>query len=63
MEGKCRVCMVKIEGNPKWIPSCTTKVKEGMSVITSSEEIDNYVKENLQLVLSKLKKKNKKIKK
>ena len=34
----CRMCLVKVEGMPKLVPSCATPVADGMVVETSSEE-------------------------
>jgi NADH-quinone oxidoreductase subunit G len=36
--GVCRLCMVKIEGNPKLQIGCNTAVAEGMKVETKNEE-------------------------
>jgi len=37
--GKCRVCVVEVEGIGGLQTSCTTQVSEGMKVITNSENI------------------------
>jgi len=37
--GACRMCLVRIEGMPKLETACTTRVREGMVVVTESEEI------------------------
>ena len=36
----CRMCLVEIEGMPKLMASCSLPVKEGMVVITKSENFD-----------------------
>jgi len=37
--GACRMCLVEIEGMPKLQTSCSTPVKEGMVVITTSDRV------------------------
>jgi NADH-quinone oxidoreductase subunit G len=37
--GACRMCLVEIEGIPKLQTACSTAVKEGMSVTTSSDRV------------------------
>ena len=37
--GNCRVCLVKVDGRPKLMPSCNLEVAPGMRVETSSEEV------------------------
>lgn len=51
-EGNCRMCLVEIEGVRGLTTSCTTKVREGMIVRTSTEEIIKGRKNNLELLLS-----------
>src|SRR5258705_292651 len=34
--GNCRICLVSVEGQPKLLPACATKVAEGMVVTTES---------------------------
>ena len=34
--GNCRICLVSVEGQPKLIPACATKVADGMAVTTQS---------------------------
>jgi formate dehydrogenase alpha subunit len=50
--GGCRLCIVRIEGFPRPVTSCTTPVRDGMIVITSSDEINALRKTMLQLLLS-----------
>jgi bidirectional [NiFe] hydrogenase diaphorase subunit len=40
--GGCRLCLVHVEGNPKLLTACTTKVSEGMIVKTDSERLAGY---------------------
>jgi len=48
--GICRVCLVEIEGRRPTV-SCMTPVEEGMVVHTSSEELDQIRKVNLELLV------------
>jgi len=49
--GNCRMCLVKIEKNPKPQPSCMTPVAEGMVVHTNTPEIAELRKAMLEFVL------------
>jgi NADH-quinone oxidoreductase subunit G len=49
--GNCRMCLVKIEKNPKPQPSCMTKVAEGMVIYTDTPEIAEMRKAMLEFVL------------
>ena len=50
--GGCRMCIVEIVGTRKPVTSCTTLVKEGMEVITTSPSLENLRKITLELILS-----------
>ncbi|MDD4961885.1 MAG: FAD-dependent oxidoreductase [Candidatus Marinimicrobia bacterium] len=50
--GSCWVCSVKVEGVKGFVTSCSTRVQEGMSVITDSPEVRNARKTALELLLS-----------
>ena len=55
-EGKdalCRMCVVEIEGMPKLMPSCITKVKDGMVVSTDSERVRASRLRTLDLICSR----------
>lgn len=47
--GACRLCLVQEKGKSELLPSCFTPVKEGMEIVTSSQEI--YASRRLQLQL------------
>jgi len=47
----CRLCIVKVEGEPHLQASCSTEVKEGMVVTTDLEEIQQMRKLMLELLL------------
>src|SRR5206468_10338582 len=34
--GNCRICLVSVDGQPKLLPACATKVADGMVVTTES---------------------------
>ncbi len=48
----CRVCMVEVEGAARLVPSCSTKVKEGMVVHTNTHRVREARDINLQLILA-----------
>ena len=49
--GNCRMCLVKIEKNPKPQPSCMTPVAEGMIVYTNTPEVAELRKAMLEFIL------------
>ena len=50
--GDCRMCIVEIEGRRGLVPSCNTKVEEGMKIKTNTPEINEARKVILDLILS-----------
>ena len=52
VQGSCRLCMIEIEGKKGLHASCTTKVEEGMKVITDSKDISRAKQTNLELIFS-----------
>lgn len=50
--GACRLCVVQVEGNPKLMPACTTKVEEGMVIITDSDRLKKYRRMIIALLAS-----------
>jgi len=50
--GDCRMCIVEIEGRRGLVPSCNTKVEEGMVVRTNTPEINESRRVVLDLILS-----------
>jgi NADH dehydrogenase/NADH:ubiquinone oxidoreductase subunit G len=50
--GACRLCLVEIEGMKAPLIACTTRVREGMSVITKTEKIQEIRKFVIDLILS-----------
>lgn len=51
--GRCRICVVEIEGQDRLAISCVNKVKEGMAVHTDSERVRQARRNRLELILSK----------
>ncbi len=37
--GACKMCVVEVEGRDHLVTSCTTKVQDGMVVMTNSERV------------------------
>lgn len=50
--GACGLCTVEVEGNPKLLRACSTKVAVGMTVHTVSDRINASRKVALELLLS-----------
>jgi formate dehydrogenase major subunit len=50
--GGCRLCIVEIEGSPKFVPSCATPAVDGTKIITHSERIVAQRKATLELLFS-----------
>lgn len=50
--GSCRVCLVKVKGAKALVPSCTTKVTEGMQILTDDPDVIEARKLSLSLLIS-----------
>ena len=50
--GDCRICLVEVEGRRGYVPSCITKVEEGMVVRTNTPDLVESRKLILDLILS-----------
>ena len=50
--GACRLCLVEVKGSNKLLPSCVTRVEEGMEVTTTSERLDRYRRSILELLFT-----------
>ena len=50
--GKCRVCVVEVEGMPGLQTSCTLEAKDGMKVVTDSEKVLEAQRLVVNLMLS-----------
>lgn len=51
-EGSCRMCLVEIEGIPKLELACSTRIREGMKISTSSPEVIEARKAVLEFLLA-----------
>jgi len=51
--GNCRICLVSVEGQPKLLPACATKVTDGMVVTTESHAAVENRKGVLRLLLER----------
>lgn len=51
--GACRLCVVKVKGARGLVPSCCTKINDGMEVITEDDQLNHYRKVILELLLSR----------
>ncbi|MDD5285966.1 MAG: molybdopterin-dependent oxidoreductase [Desulfuromonadaceae bacterium] len=49
--GACRICVVKVEGVERFMTACNTPVKDGITVITTSQELIETRKKTLELML------------
>lgn len=52
IKANCRMCLVEIKGQKGLQTSCSTPVKEGMEILTSTPEIEKARKINLELIFS-----------
>lgn len=52
VKANCRICVVEIKGRNDLVTACSTKVVEGMEILTKSEKIDRARKINLELIFA-----------
>lgn len=50
--GACRLCVVEIKGGNKLLPACVTQAQEGMEVIAHSDELTEYRRLIVELLLT-----------
>jgi len=50
--GGCRLCIVEVKDIPRPVTACTTPVREGMEVITTSPYLEKLRRTTLELLLS-----------
>ncbi|MBI2428832.1 MAG: bidirectional hydrogenase complex protein HoxU [Ignavibacteriales bacterium] len=50
--GACRLCVVQVEGIPKLLPACTTRVEEGMVIHTATDKLKKYRRMIIALLAS-----------
>src|SRR5438046_1569257 len=51
--GNCRICLVSVDGQPKLLPACATKVADGMVVTTESHAAVENRRGVLRLLLER----------
>jgi formate dehydrogenase major subunit len=52
--GGCRLCLVDIKGEPRLLPACTTKVREGMVVTARSKALERFRRRQLEWYAARL---------
>ena len=52
VKANCRVCVVELEGSKNLVPSCSTPVREGMKVRTTSARVRETVQTILELIFA-----------
>jgi bidirectional [NiFe] hydrogenase diaphorase subunit len=50
--GACRMCLVEVAGSSKLLSACSTRVAEGMKVLTDTERLRKYRKMILELLFA-----------
>ncbi len=50
--GACGICVVKIEGNPRLVRACSTKIVEGQNYITHDPEIQGIRRTVIEMILA-----------
>lgn len=50
--GRCRMCLVEVKGARTPMTACSTKVREGMEVLTETERVRTRRRQNLELIAS-----------
>ena len=48
----CRICVVEVDGREALYPACSTKIWEGMNIVTNSAEIIKIRRNVLELILA-----------
>ena len=50
--GACRLCLVEVKGVSKLLPACTTRIAEGMEILTDSERLQKYRRMTIELLFA-----------
>lgn len=50
--GACRLCLVEVVGTARLLPACTTRVAEGMEILTGTERLSRYRRMTLELLMA-----------
>jgi len=48
----CRICVVEVVGRKNLVTSCTTKISDGLEILTNSKKVIDSRKTTLELILS-----------
>lgn len=51
-KGNCRVCVAEIKGRKNLVASCSTKVEDGMEIITDNERVKKARNLNIELIFA-----------
>lgn len=52
IKGNCRICVVEVKGNKKLTAACSTRVREGMEVLTNTKKVRDMQRGILELMLA-----------
>ncbi|MEI6597128.1 MAG: [FeFe] hydrogenase, group A [bacterium] len=52
VKANCRVCVVEITGRKSLVTSCSTKVEDGMEIVTDSERVKRSRNLNIELIFA-----------
>jgi len=50
--GACRLCLVEVKGSHRLQPACTLRAEEGMEITTSSERLQRYRRQLVELLFA-----------
>ena len=50
--GACRLCLVEVKGQGRLQPACTLRAEEGMEITTSSERLQRYRRQIVELLFA-----------
>ena len=50
--GSCRMCIVEADGYPGFLAACRTMVRDGMTIRTNTDRVENTRRELLKLILA-----------
>jgi len=50
--GACRLCVVEVKGSRKLLAACVTRAEEGMEVTTTSERLQRYRRQIVELLFA-----------
>ncbi|WP_295591388.1 2Fe-2S iron-sulfur cluster-binding protein, partial [uncultured Lamprocystis sp.] len=50
--GACRLCLVEIVGQGRLVAACSTRVAEGMNILTNTERLQRYRRTIVELLFA-----------